>query len=232
MAIAYIRVSTDEQNLGPVAQAEALRVWSEREGITILETFTDHGISGAAPVSKRPGLLAALAALKTRGAGLLVASARSRLARDSEHTSVTIIENEARNAGAQVRTADGASDGKGSTGVLTKGMSDLVAAWERAVISERTKSALLVKKARNELTGKAPFGFRVAEDGVHLEPDPTEQGIIERVLTLRAEGKSERGIVNELALDGVAGRSGRMLQQPQVHRILVAARAAQGSRAA
>lgn len=224
LAIGYVRASTDEQALSPQAQAAALDSWAAREGIRLLAVFTDLGVSGATAVSARPGLVGALAALRTLGAGVLVASARSRLARQA--SIADDLESEARKAGAVVRTADGTSDAQGSAGVLTRGMQDVVAAWERAVIRERTTAALAVKRARGERVGTVPFGFALGSDGVQLVPDAAEQAVIARVLELRASGLSEREIVRALAAEGLGGRSSgadgsrKPLAQPQVHRIL------------
>ena len=35
-AVAYLRVSTDEQRLGPEAQRAAIAAWAVREGITVV----------------------------------------------------------------------------------------------------------------------------------------------------------------------------------------------------
>jgi len=222
LAIGYLRASTDEQHLSPKAQAAALDDWAAREGVRLLAVFSDLGVSGAAPVSERPGLVAALAALTASGAGLLVASARSRLARDAGI--VRTIATEAGGAGAVVRTADGTSDAKGSAGVLTRGMHDLVATWERAVIRERTTAALRVKAARGERVGTVPFGSKVAADGVQLVPDEPEQAVIRRVAEL-CSSESTRRIVAILAGEGITGRGGRPLGQTQVYRIVVRLRA-------
>jgi DNA invertase Pin-like site-specific DNA recombinase len=79
--IGYVRVSTDEQTLSVEAQREALSSWCQAHGATLGAVYTDVGISGGAPLEKRPGLLAALSAL-TKGWALLVLR-RDRLARDT-----------------------------------------------------------------------------------------------------------------------------------------------------
>jgi len=51
--IGYIRVSTDEQALGPEAQREALNAWCEAHGARLCAVFEDIGVSGAIPLEKR-----------------------------------------------------------------------------------------------------------------------------------------------------------------------------------
>src|SRR5260370_30004876 len=59
VAVAYVRVSTEEQNLGPEAQRAAIGAWAERHGVRIAATFEDRLSGGTAP-EDRPGLVAAL----------------------------------------------------------------------------------------------------------------------------------------------------------------------------
>src|SRR5688572_7529178 len=79
--IGYIRVSSDEQYFSVEAQCADLEQWCCTRRVPLIAVYTDVGMSGAAPLEKRPGLLAALAAL-TCGASLLVVR-RDRLARDT-----------------------------------------------------------------------------------------------------------------------------------------------------
>src|SRR5260370_31933372 len=80
-AIGYIRVSTDEQALGPQAQREALRRWCATNGAELIATFEDLGVSGGLELDKRPGLLGALDALKAHNANVLLVAKRDRLHR-------------------------------------------------------------------------------------------------------------------------------------------------------
>lgn len=207
LAIGYVRVSTKEQKLGPKGQARELERWAKREGIQLLAVFVDQGVSGARPLSERPALLAALAALPATGAGVLVASKRDRLARDV--TVVGGIEAEVSKAGGVVLTADGTSDNRGSSGMLMRGLHDLLGAWEREVIRERTTAALAVKKARGERTGGIPYGMQLGADGRTLEPDAAEQTTLALMRGWRGEGVALRGIVERLNADRVVARGGR-----------------------
>lgn len=217
VAIGYVRVSTEEQSLGPEAQRSAIEGWAASRGIRIAGMFEDHGISGGAPAEKRPGLLAALDALRTHGAGLLVAAKRDRIARDT--VIAAMVEQAAGRAGATLTTADGSSDGVGPEGALMRGIVDVFAAYERGVIKARTRAALLVKRGRNERTGQVPYGFALAADGVHLEANEAEQAIIRQIRALRAAGLSLRAVTAECARRGIVSRVGRPLALTQIARI-------------
>ena len=82
LAVAYLRVSTDDQHLGTDAQRAAITAWATREGVTIAAWHTDQGVSGGAAIADRPALLAALADLSTLRAGVFAVAKRDRLARD------------------------------------------------------------------------------------------------------------------------------------------------------
>ena len=221
-SVAYIRVSTEDQKLGPEAQRAAIESGAGREGVEVVAWHVDHA-SGAASIEERPGLLAALAGLRSHGAGLLLVAKRDRLARDVVVASM--IEKAAISAGARVLSIDGVGNGDSPADAFMRTILDGAAAYERALIRARTKAALAVKKARGEkLGGRAPFGFKLASDGVHLEHEPHEQGVITRALELRRAGLRVSDIVRALANEGVRSRVGKPLIRTQVVNLLTANR--------
>jgi DNA invertase Pin-like site-specific DNA recombinase len=217
VAVGYIRVSTTEQDLGPEAQRTAIERWAQSRGVRVVAIFEDHGISGGAPAEKRPGLLAALAALREYGAGLLVAGKRDRIARDT--VIAAMVEQAASRAGAVLTTADGSSDGAGPEGLLMRGIVDVFAGYERAVIKSRTRAALAVKRSRGERTGQVPFGYALATDGVHLEENAAEQAIIGEIRAMRASGLSLRAVTAECERRGLVSRVARSFGLTQIARV-------------
>jgi len=216
-AVGYLRVSTEEQNLGPEAQREQLARWAQSNGVELVAVFEDLGISGGAPLDKRPGLLAALDALAEERAGVLLVAKRDRLARDI--VAAAMIERLAERNGGRVLSADGASDGDGPEAELRRGIQDLFNQYERAIIRARTKAALAVKKAKGERVGSVPFGYQLTADGIHLEPHPEEQKTIRKIRRLRANGAKLREIVSHLNGNGARPR-GRRWHMTTVHRLL------------
>jgi len=207
-AIGYIRVSTEEQSLGPEAQREALESWCAATGAALVGVFEDRGISGGAELERRPGLLGALDAVKVTGAGVLLVAKRDRLARDV--VVAAMIERVARRGGADVVAADGVGNGSAPADEFMRTVIDGAAQYERALIRARTKAALAVKRTRGEKTGgSVPFGYRLDADGVHLVEQPDEQRAIALVRELRAEGLSIRAIADQLNLDGCPARGER-----------------------
>ncbi len=220
VAVAYVRVSTEDQNLGPQAQRGAIEAWAARHAVRIASFHEDAGVSGAAALDRRPGLVGAIEAIPAADAGILVAAKRDRIARDV--VVAAMIERAVVAAGAVIRTTDGSSDATGPEGTMMRGIVDVFAAYEREVIRARTRAALGVKKSRCERVGEIPYGFRMASDGVHLEESPAEQAVIALVRGLHAEGRSQRGIAAELAARGLLSRVGRPFGKTQIARILAA----------
>jgi DNA invertase Pin-like site-specific DNA recombinase len=204
--VAYLRVSTEEQHLGPEAQRAQILAWAAREGITVASWHTDQGVSGAKDIAERPALLEALAALRGSTAGVLAVAKRDRLARDE--TVAGLIDREVERLGARVLAADGAGNDATPVGEFMRTMLDGVAALERKQIAARTKAALGVKRGRGERVGTVPWGWRVGVDGVALEPEEAERETSARARALRAEGMTYCEIVQELTREGRVTRKG------------------------
>lgn len=216
--VAYIRCSTEEQHLGPEAQRAAMERWCAANGATLVAVHADLGVSGGAPLDKRPGLLAALDALAATGAGALLVAKRDRLARDT--LLAAMIERLAERNGARVLTADDVGNGEGPEALLLRRMVDAFAEYERAIIRARTKAALAVKRGRGERVGEVPYGYHLAADGRHLEADLAEQRVLSEARTLRSQGLSLRAVAAELARRGFVARNGRTFAATQVARMV------------
>jgi site-specific DNA recombinase len=204
--VGYVRVSTDEQALGPEAQREAMRVWCKANGAAMVAIHEDIGVSGGTPVEKRPGLNLALDALTAEAAGVLLVAKRDRLARDVLIGAV--IERLVERLGARVLAADGTGNGDGPEQQLLRRLVDCFGEYERMVIGARTKAALRVKKARGERVGAVPLGYRLSADVSRIEPDAGEQEVISIVHALRDDGLSLRAIDEEIRARGHRPRGG------------------------
>jgi DNA invertase Pin-like site-specific DNA recombinase len=223
VAVAYIRVSKDDQKLGPEAQRAQVEAWAGREGVQVAAYCVDDGVCSIDPIAERPALLAALAALRTHGAGILVVAKRDRIARDPMLTRA--VEGEAARMGAVVVSAAGeASGGTAPADVMMRGVVDLFAEYERGLIRARTKAALAVKSARGECVGQVPYGF--VREGARLVAVEREQATIARARVLAVEGRSLRAVAAQLAVEGHVSRKGSTFSACQVARMVEGQRAA------
>lgn len=221
LAVAYVRVSTDDQRqeLGLEAQRRAIATWAAREGVQIVATF-EESVSGGAPLEKRPVLLEAIAIVATTGAGALVVAKVDRFSRDNG--SAALAEAELRRHGASLACADGNGSGDDPSGELVRGILLSVARFEKVMIRARIVAALAVKKSRGELTGAAPYGKRVGPDGKTLELHPEEAATLERIRALRASGLTVRATLQAATAEGLRGRTGRPFTLAAVHAMIAA----------
>jgi DNA invertase Pin-like site-specific DNA recombinase len=217
-AVAYLRVSTDDQKLGLDAQRAMVASWAAREGVSVVAWFTDE-LSGGLDLADRPSLLAALAALRAEGAGVLIVAKRDRLARDV--VGAALVERAAASVGARVQSATGEGNGDSPADAFMRTVVDGAAQYERALIRGRTKAALAAKRAKGERAGTVPFGYAADADG-RLTPDAGEQEVIAAVRDLRAAGTTLRGVVAALAARRMVSRAGTHFGLTQVARIAAA----------
>lgn len=214
-AVAYLRVSTDEQHLGPDAQRASIGAWSAREGAVVVAWHEDFGVSGGAPLEERPGLLHALDAL-TPGSVLVVAR-RDRLARDVFVAAV--IERAVARRRARVVSADGVANGDTPADAFLRTVLDGAAAYERGLIRRRTSDALQAKRRRGERAGTVPWGWTADEHG-RLAPARAELETAARIVALRNAGASLREIARVLDDEQRRTRTGGKIQPNQIRRIL------------
>jgi len=206
-AVAYVRMSKDEQKNSPESQRAAIEAWAKHEGITIAAWHADLGVTGSTPVADRPGLLAALTDVRERKATMLVVAKRDRLARDV--VIAANVETLTKDVGAQVVSAGGEGNGDSPADGFLRHVVDAAAEYERGLIRARTKAALAAKRARGEAVSHAPYGFELATDGVHLQPCTREQNTINRALALHVEGATIRALTATLNDEGHRSRRGK-----------------------
>ena len=220
-AVAYIRVSTAQQaesGLGLEAQQATIAAAAQRHGLPLAETFTDAGLSGDLELEDRPGLFAAIGALR-RGDVLFVAK-RDRLGRDP--IAVAMIERAIAKRGARVLSAAGeGTEGNDAGAVLQRRMFDAFAEYERALIAARTKAALKALKARGLRAGNIVFGYQLGPDGALIE-QPDEQAALAIVRDCRAAGYTLRAIADELNRQGITTRRGGQWRHQYVAALLAA----------
>ena len=166
-AVAYVRVSTDEQareGRSLAAQEHAIRARCEAEDWTVAAIYEDAGISGA--TLERPGLIAALEAADTYD--VLIVWAQDRLSRDTIGY-LTVLEALDR-AGARLLSLqegwlEATEDGE-FVGTIFAARSR----WERRRIARRIQQGLAQRAREGDLVGPLPLGYERL-DGV-VRPSP------------------------------------------------------------
>src|SRR6516162_7989151 len=197
-AISYIRVSSEEQadsGLGLEAQRQRIAAYCTMKGLHLVEVFEDPGISGGKPLASRPAGSRLLSAAKKSKAVVVVAKL-DRFFRSVADAASIIADFDKKNI-QLVAIAEG-FDTTNPYGRAMAQMASVFAELERAMIRERTRSAMNVKRSRGErISGYAPFGWDFGSGGLLVE-NACEQKIIARIRQLHAEGLSYRGIATQL----------------------------------
>lgn len=226
VAVGYVRVSTDEQHLGPEAQRQGIAQWCVKHRIRLVGCHVDQGVSGGSLPSDRAGFNAALDQIRSTGAGWLVALVRDRLAREAHYAghAETIVER----LGARIITTEEAPGTEDSIEAgMIRTVRDMAARAEKANIKRRITQALAVKSARGERVGSLPFGWSAdrgprsskSDAPARLIPNEEEQVTIAIIRSLREAGKSCSAIAQALTRQGRPCR-GSYWHHTTVQRIL------------
>ena len=218
LAVVYIRASKDEQQLSPEAQRAACEHYAAEHGLTIAESAAEH-LCSTTELEDRPELIRALGALRALGAGVLLVAKRDRLARDP--AVAALIDRAVERCGAKVVCADGVANGEAPADRFMRAIIDAAAAYELAMIRARTKAALAVLRARGQVSGTVPLGYRI--EGDRLVEDSDEAETVAEVRKLAAEGIGAREIARRMRAAGRRTKRGGQWAGETVRSILARA---------
>lgn len=202
-AYIYTRRSTEKQDTTHESQELECRAWADHNGYEVSGSFHDD-CSGSVEVSEREGFLNAVNALQS--GDVLIIKRRDRLGRST--TVNAIADQIVERIGARIISIDLGDMTMTPEGALIKGIFDQFAAFELALIKQRSKAALALRKRKGLITGSAPLGMSADDDG-KLIPNEGERQAINRARELRAQGLKLRVIALRLSEEGIKARSGQ-----------------------
>lgn len=201
--VGYARVSTDGQAQDGVsldAQRARIEAWSLANGYELSAVHVDAGLSGGR-ADNRPALQAALGEACKQKAVLVVYSL-SRLARST--TDAIAISERLAKSGADLASLSEQINTTSACGKMVFRMLAVLAEFERDQVAERTKTALAhLRHQGKRISGRIPFGYSLAANGVDLLPHPNEQDAIRLMQELRLQGCSLREIAAALTERGI-----------------------------
>ena len=217
-AVGYLRVSGKGQvdGDGPERQRQAIARYAKSASLTLIEEFSDLGVSGTTELADRPGLAALLDRLESNGVRTVVVERADRLARDLMVQEVIV--GQFVKIGARILTSDGVdltSGDQDPTRRLIRQVLGAVSEFEKNVIVLKLRAARERKRARGErVEGVKPYG--------HF---PAEHAIIERMRRLRRKppkgGRpSLTAVAATLNSEGHRNRAGREWSPQMVHHVL------------
>jgi site-specific DNA recombinase len=203
-AAIYARVSSERQEKEHTigSQLEALRDYAAKNGMQIIEEFTDEGYSGAR--LDRPALDRMRDLAERGGFEILLSYCTDRLAR--KFVLQALILDELERFGVKtIFLEGGAADDPLSK--LMHQITGAVAEFERAKITERNRRGKLYRARCGEIVSPdVPFGYRriARRDGVaaHAEIEDSEAAVVRRIFEAYVKrGCTVRQIAKELTLD-------------------------------
>ena len=206
--IAYVRVSTSKQvdkGVSLEAQQAKVRAYASLYDLELVDVVVEAGAS--AKTLSRPLLQGVLSRLAKGEADALLTVKLDRLTRSVADLGELV--ERCNKQGWALLSVSEQIDTRTAAGRLVLNVLASVSQWEREAIGERTSAAMAHKRACLEYTGgHVPYGWRVGEDGCHLEAHQAEQAVISAALELRAAGLSLRKVGAELEAEGLLPRSG------------------------
>jgi DNA invertase Pin-like site-specific DNA recombinase len=181
-----VRASTEEQaesGAGLAVQRETILAECKRRGWQVVQVIEDAGYS--AKDLKRPGIQAALEALKRKQADALVVAKLDRLSR-SMLDFPPLMERAQKQEWALV-ALDVGMDTTTPAGEMTANVTATFAQFERRLIGQRTREALAAKRAQGVRLGR---------------PRRTPDRVLRRIVRERKKGTSLAAIADKLNRDG------------------------------
>jgi site-specific DNA recombinase len=165
-------------------------------------------------MGKRPALAKAL---KSAGKGCaLVAYSLSRLARSTRD--MLTIADQLERQGADLVSLTEKIDTTSAAGRMVFRMLAVLSEFERDLVGERTAAALAHKKAKGEVYGPTPFGFRAVKGKLVEIPD--ERKAIAAIGRMRKRGLPYRDIAAKLNAEGLEGKRGGLWHASTVRYLL------------
>jgi len=207
-AAIYARYSSDAQREASIEDQLRLCITrAEREGWTVVGTFTDAAVSGATIL--RPGYQSLLAAMRSGEVDIVLAESLDRFSRDLEH--VAAFHKQARFS--QVRLVTLA---EGEISEMTVGFKGTMGALYLRDLAAKTHRGLEGRIRQGRSIGAPPFGYRVVRRlGSDGEPerglreiDPQQADIVRRIFRDYALGQSPLAIARSLNTAGIPGPRG------------------------
>ncbi len=203
LAVGYARVSTEGEDIEN--QVHAIEEYARQNGLTLVGVFRDVGVSGSKPAMEREGFKQMLSALESMPAiRTIIVFDITRLGRDVldvmetyklltekgydilfvKHPELNVVQNSP--LGEAIRKA-------------TLALLSVTAEIERALISERTKSALARAKAMGKHIGRR--GTQIPADVVkqYISMGLTKKSIYRLLVQQGLLRYQERGVVKVLS---------------------------------
>ena len=209
-AIAYVRVSTEEQvkqGVSLAAQIDRIKAYCLMQGLELVQVISEDGVSGGKKLVTRVGGAELSKVLKAGDAGHVVTIKLDRLFRDAEDALCQTRKWDRGGIALHIIDMGGSALNTASAmGRLFVTITAGFAEVERNLTVEKTASALQHKKEHRTAYSPTPYGFGRSGTttiwgkggSAQLTVDEEEAGIVASMKILRAGGMTLQEIADRL----------------------------------
>ncbi|MFN3262175.1 MAG: recombinase family protein [Pikeienuella sp.] len=213
-AALYARYSSDNQRDASIEdQLRICRARAEREGWTIIDSYTDRAISGASLL--RPGVQELISdALKGRF-DVILAESLDRLSRDQED--IAGLYKRMRFSGVSIVTLS-----EGEVSELHIGLKGTMGALFLKDLADKTRRGLRGRVEKGRSGGGLCYGYDVIrtadpDDRGERDINPAEANVVRRIFRDYLSGHSSRTIAMTLNREGISGPQGKEWGPSTIH---------------
>jgi site-specific DNA recombinase len=213
----YARSSSDNQRDASIKdQLRLCRLHAEKQGWTVVDSYTDRAISGASLL--RAGIQELISDAMRGKFAVVLAEAMDRLSRDQED--IAGLFKRMAFSGVRIVTLS-----EGDVTHLHVGLKGTMNALFLKDLADKTRRGLRGRVEEGKSGGGLCFGYdvvkRLAADGEPIRGDRTineaEAAVVRRIFADYLAGKSSRAIAFELNKDGVPGPQGAEWGPSTIH---------------
>ncbi len=206
----YARYSSDQQREASIEdQLRMCRIYAEKQGWSVIDSYSDRAISGASLL--RPGIQELIADAGKERFQVILAEALDRLSRDQED--IAGLYKRASFAGVKIVTLS-----EGEITPLHIGLKGTMNALFLQDLADKTRRGLRGRVEQGKSGGGLCFGYdAVRKVDAKGEPvrgerkiNEAEAEVVRRIFNEFAAGKSPRTIARQLNADNVMGPRGRV----------------------
>lgn len=212
-AYAYLRVSGKGQLDGDgfTRQSQTINQYAKANGLSIVKTFEEEGVSGTKELEHRPALQGLLAALKEGDVNTVMIEKLDRLARDLM-IQETILSDLMKQGFEIISVCEPDLCSADPSRVLVRQIFGAIAQYDRAMTVLKLRGARQRTKAKQgRCEGRKAFGSR-----------PGESEVVRLMQALREGGMAVDKIAEQLNTEGIPSRMGKGWHGMSVSRILKA----------
>ena len=207
-ALAYLRTSS-ATNVGAdkdsdKRQLAAIQAYAHANGIEIIATYYDAAVSGADPVTERPGFAQMLNHIAGNGVRMILVESPDRFARDLTVQLIGHDHLKALGITLIPTTAPSFFVEETPTAVMVRQILGAVAQFEKASLVAKLKAA---RERTGQLGGRPAIAERRPE-------------VVDYALSLRQQGMSFKAIASEMALAGHLTANGKPFAASHIHSML------------